>query len=72
MLDIFPHTKADQPGFSARVREACELVAEQTDLLKNGKLSDEQLSEYMLRQGQIRALILALGRDQGKTGGKSL
>jgi hypothetical protein len=66
MSDISHHVGTDQDGFSAMARQACQLLAQQTDLLKNVKLSDQQRAEYMVRQGQIRALILAIGRDPGK------
>jgi hypothetical protein len=64
MSDNSLHIGTDQDGFSAMARQACQLLAQQTDLLKNGTLSDEQRAEYILRQGQIEA-----GPDQGSDPG---
>jgi len=42
----------------------CELLEQQSKFLKSwGKFSDEQVREYVSRQRQIKALILAMNRE---------
>ena len=45
-------------------RQACELLAQQTEFLKSwGVLSEAHIREYALRQSRIEALILAISRN---------
>jgi hypothetical protein len=45
-------------------RQACDLLAEQTEFLKSwGLLSEDHVREYALRQSRIEALILAISRN---------
>jgi len=56
--------KANHHKASDLARQACELLEQQSKFLKGwGNFSDEQVREYVSRQRQIKALILAMNRD---------
>jgi len=64
MGDDVQQSKANHQKAGELVRQACELLEQQSKFLKGwGKFSDEQVSEYVSRQRQIKALILAMNRD---------
>jgi hypothetical protein len=60
-----PQSKADYGAISELARQACKLVDQQTELMRNGRLSDEQLKQYTLRQEQIRTLIRVMADGAG-------
>ena len=64
MGDNVQESKSDHYKTHELVRQACELLEQQSKFLKGwGKFSDEQVREYVSRQRQIKALILAMNRD---------
>ena len=64
MGDELQQSNASHPKTHDLVRQACELLEQQSKFLKGwGKFSDEQVREYVSRQRQIKALILAMNRD---------
>ena len=64
MVIHVPETNAHKTVELAR--KACELLAKQTEFLQKEwhNLSAQQVSEYNLRNSQIRDLILAINGDR--------